>query len=99
MAALSATLPKANTLLCRWHISKNILAKKRTAFPLQEDFDRFLQDTNWLVNAATEEAYNHCPRGNAWLINSQTVHYLVRTWLILKITSSIYIVESKSTNK
>lgn len=37
--------------------AKNIFAKPRTAFPLQEYFDRFLEYWSRLVNATTEAAY------------------------------------------
>ena len=41
MGAVSIALPNAVSLLCMWHIEKNVLAKLRSKFEFRDDLDDF----------------------------------------------------------
>lgn len=85
MASLSELFPTANALLCRWHISKNIFAKQRTAFQTQGEFDHFIQDWNVLVKSSTEPEFQARLDKMRRYLPVHTMYYLTSTWLKYKV--------------
>ncbi|XP_052175667.1 protein FAR1-RELATED SEQUENCE 5-like [Diospyros lotus] len=57
MNAIYKVFPSTTTLLCRWHISKNILAKCKKFFDRKETWEKFMLQWNLLVFASTEIEY------------------------------------------
>lgn len=47
--ALDVIFPRANCLLCRWHINKYILTQQKHAFATQEAIENFSKQWNSLV--------------------------------------------------
>ncbi len=58
MNAIHRVFPTARHLLCRWHISRNVLAKCKKFFELKEKWDKFIMSWNVLVLSSTEDEYN-----------------------------------------
>ena len=42
MNAIATIFPQATSLLCRWHINKNVLAKCKKLFEKKEKWDMFI---------------------------------------------------------
>lgn len=57
MNAISTVFSNATHLLCRWHISKNVLANCKKMFLTKEIQKRFIIGQNGLVFSATKEEY------------------------------------------
>ena len=56
--AISKVLPMATNLLCRWHISKNVLIKCKKVFEMKEKCDKFMHSGSALVLVRTETGFN-----------------------------------------
>ena len=57
MKAIKKKFPSATTLLCRWHISRNVLANCKKLFETNEIWETFISSWNLLVLAASEEEF------------------------------------------
>ena len=57
MNAIRKIFPTTINLLCRWHISKNILANCRTLFKTTKDWEDFICSWNALVSSRTKQQY------------------------------------------
>ncbi|XP_024039451.1 uncharacterized protein LOC112098079 [Citrus clementina] len=55
MNAIEKIFPSATNLLCRWHISKNVLANYKRLFHTNERWEAFNSNWNVLVFSATEQ--------------------------------------------
>ena len=57
MNAIEKIFPSATNLLCRWHISRNVLANCKRLFEANERWEAFNSSQNVLVFSATEQKY------------------------------------------
>jgi hypothetical protein len=57
MNAISIVFPSARHILCMWHINKNVLAHTKRFFPVQEDFDSFMEHWTGCVYSNSEEDF------------------------------------------
>ncbi|KAH9750386.1 protein FAR1-RELATED SEQUENCE [Citrus sinensis] len=57
MNAIEKIFPSATNLLCRWHISRNVLANCKKLFETNERWEAFNSSWNVLVFSATEQEY------------------------------------------
>lgn len=55
--ALDSIFPESSTILCSWHINKNVLAKVNTFFPQEEERTAFMVGWGKLLNTETEAEY------------------------------------------
>ncbi|XP_028053365.1 PKS-NRPS hybrid synthetase CHGG_01239-like [Camellia sinensis] len=84
MNAIDRVFSTSRHLLCRWHISKNVLAKCKKMFKSKEEWDKFISLWNFLVLSSTELEYNeHLAR----LLTDfdtypEAVQYVSQSWLI-----------------
>ncbi|CCI11484.1 unnamed protein product [Albugo candida] len=84
MNALDDVFPETNNLLCRWHISKNILARKRRTFEAMEAFNEFTGRWNALVMSATAQIYQRRLTEMREAFPRQVLTYIEETWLAHK---------------
>ena len=56
--AIRRVFPTAKNLLCRWHISRNVLAHCKRLFETKEKWDKFIMTWNILVLSTTEDEFN-----------------------------------------
>lgn len=84
MSALSEVFPDASCLLCRWHISKNILARQRTAFQTSEAWQEFNQAWNQLVSTTVITDYKTRLSMMHATFPAAIMGYLATTWLVYK---------------
>ncbi|XP_060969793.1 protein FAR1-RELATED SEQUENCE 6-like [Cannabis sativa] len=81
--AIEKVFPAAKHLLCRYHISNNVLTKCRKKFESKEKWDNFLSDWNILTLSSSESEYNK--RLKALEENygrySQAIDYVKDVWL------------------
>ena len=82
-------------ILCRWHVSMNVLAKTKRFFPKARfdasnrrtvrvaTFQEFLNDWNQLVNSTTEAIFEQrlASFREPGKHNAQAVSYAVNTWI------------------
>ncbi|XP_035834243.1 uncharacterized protein LOC118482718 [Helianthus annuus] len=59
MNACDKLFPKASKLLCRWHISQNILKHTKAKFATAEEWKIFKLSWSRLCNSPTETLYNY----------------------------------------
>ncbi|XP_035837225.1 protein FAR1-RELATED SEQUENCE 5-like [Helianthus annuus] len=59
MNACDKVFPKASKLLCRWHISQNILKHTKAKFATAEEWKIFKVSWSRLCNSPTETLYNY----------------------------------------
>lgn len=85
ITALPATILTENVDSCSWHIRSNTFAKQRTAFSLEEDFDRFLQNWSSLENTSTEAALEAVLEDMRGYLSCQSMRCVAGTWLIYKV--------------
>ncbi|KAK2634898.1 hypothetical protein Ddye_029690 [Dipteronia dyeriana] len=57
MNAIKKIFPTTINFLCRWHISKNILANCRKLFKTAKDWEDFICSWNSLVSSCTKQQY------------------------------------------
>ncbi|XP_052198258.1 uncharacterized protein LOC127805543 [Diospyros lotus] len=55
--AIHKVFPNATTLLCRWHISKNVLANCKKFFDRKETWEKFILGWQLVIFASTENEY------------------------------------------
>lgn len=84
MNAISAVFPTARHLLCRWHISKNVMANCKKKFGTKDDWDKFYSSWYSLVNSTSEDVYlrdlQQIESKFGWVPG--VIDYLKDTWLI-----------------
>ncbi|GKD70891.1 PKS-NRPS hybrid synthetase, partial [Tanacetum coccineum] len=57
MNAIEEVFPSTTSLLCIWHINKNVFANCKTHFAIAEEFDIFMSNWNNLVYSTTKADY------------------------------------------
>ena len=57
MNAIEDVFPSTTSLLCVWHINKNVFANCKTHFVIAEEFDIFMANWNNLVYSTTKAEY------------------------------------------
>ena len=57
MKAVAKTFPGTKTVLCFWHIAKNVLANNKDKFETAERWEEFLRDFKIVVYSKTEEEF------------------------------------------
>lgn len=57
MNAISKVFPDVSNIICRFHISKNVLANTRKFFERKEKFDAFMSCWRVLVFSSSEDDY------------------------------------------
>lgn len=57
VGAIKSIYPKSLHLLCVWHINKNVLAKTKQYFSLNEEFEAFIKSWKELINSSTIDEY------------------------------------------
>lgn len=84
MSAIPKVFPSARHLLCRWHISKNVLKNCRKLFGTVDHWEKFNGAWNCLVGSESEDEYvsrlrdmetNFCSYAGA-------IEYIKDSWLI-----------------
>ncbi|XP_052210807.1 protein FAR-RED ELONGATED HYPOCOTYL 3-like [Diospyros lotus] len=83
MNAIQKVFSTTSTLLCRWHISKNVLAKCKKLFDRKETWEKFMLSWNLVIFASTKDEYErhlyeltleyHAYKG--------ALNYVRKTWL------------------
>ena len=58
MKGISTVLPIATNLLCRWHISKNVMMKCKKVFEMKDKWDKFMYSWSALILVQTETEFN-----------------------------------------
>ena len=73
----------AENHLCRWHISRNVLAHCKKYFETKEVWDSFICNWNSLVMSFTEEEYLHnlIDFDKSFVGNHEALDYVKGTWL------------------
>ncbi|XP_028070434.1 uncharacterized protein LOC114272918 [Camellia sinensis] len=84
MNAIDRVFSTSRHLLCRWHISRNVLAKCKKMFKSKEKWDKFISLWNFLVLSSTELEYNeHLARLLAdFDTYPEAVQHVSQSWLI-----------------
>lgn len=84
MNAIDRVFSTSRHLLCRWHISRNVLAKCKKMFKSKEEWDKFISLWNFLVFSSTELEYNeHLAKLLAdFDTYPEAVQYVSQSWLI-----------------
>ena len=57
LKAVAKTFPGTKTVLCFWHIAKNVLANNKDKFETAERWEEFLKDFKIVVYSKTEEEF------------------------------------------
>ena len=75
--------PTTSTLLCRWHISKNVLAKCKKLFDRKDTWGKFLLSWNLVVFASTKDEYERHLYALTLKYHAYegTLNYVRNTWL------------------
>ena len=86
MALINANekvFPTAKHLLCRYHISNNVLAKCRKSFESKERWDNFISSWNILVLSSIEAEYSRQLKvlEANFDRHSQALDYIKDVWL------------------
>ncbi|KAH7575551.1 hypothetical protein JRO89_XS02G0142600 [Xanthoceras sorbifolium] len=84
MHAIHKVFPRATNLLCRWHISRNVLANCKKLFETKEMLEAFICRWNVLVLSATEQEYMQhvSAMENDFSRYPQVLDYVKQTWLV-----------------
>ena len=82
MDAISAVFPESKHLLCRWHISKNILAKCKPAFREEEQWAEFSRSWSKLMASNTNEKCDALwtEIRTTYAGQANVIRYLESTW-------------------
>ena len=84
MNALKSVFPDTPSLLCKWHINKDVLAYSKRHFPDGEAGIEFHKEWVALTMSDTEAGYTsswHEFRAKYLVNQPEAVHYLEKTWL------------------
>jgi transposase-like protein len=83
MNAIKNIFPNASNLLCRWHISRNILANCKKFFEIKDRWEAFITSWNILIISPTEDDYKQlltaCNRD--FCSYPQALDYVNKFWL------------------
>jgi len=83
MNAIHKVFPTTNTLLCRWHISKNVLANYKKLFDRNETCEKFILGWYLVIFASTKNEYE-C-RIHDLIVEyhayKDVLDYVINTWL------------------
>ncbi|CAL5326713.1 unnamed protein product [Camellia sinensis] len=84
MNAIQKIFPSARHLLCRWHISKNVLTKCKKMFETQQKWDKFNHEWNSVVYSSSEIQYEERLKSLLKEFSSypDAVKYVMDTWLV-----------------
>ena len=83
MKAVENVFPRARHLLCRWHISRNVLAKCKKIFDSNEKWDKFITSWSILVLSPTKDEYmNHLANLEIeFSTHPEAIAYVKEHWL------------------
>ncbi|XP_052193761.1 uncharacterized protein LOC127802110 [Diospyros lotus] len=81
--AIHKVFPNATTLLCRWHISKNVLANCKKFFDRKETWEKFILGWQLVMFASTENEYERRLHDLTveYHINDNALDYVRNAWL------------------
>ena len=81
--AIKRVFPTSSHLLCRWHISRNVLAQCKRLFETKKKWDKFIMSWNILVLSSTEDEYNDHWSALQTDFSSypDALRYVLDTWL------------------
>ncbi|XP_028119767.1 protein FAR1-RELATED SEQUENCE 5-like [Camellia sinensis] len=84
MNAIQKIFPSGRHLLCRRHISKNVLTKCKKMFETQQKWEKFNHEWNSLVYSSSEIQYDERLKSLLKEFSSypDTVKYVMDTWLV-----------------
>ncbi|XP_028096113.1 uncharacterized protein LOC114296028 [Camellia sinensis] len=84
MNATQKIFPSGRHLLCRWHISKNVLTKCKKMFETQQKWEKFNHEWNSLVYSSSEIQYDERLKSllKEFSSYSDAVKYVMDTWLV-----------------
>ncbi|XP_028108051.1 PKS-NRPS hybrid synthetase CHGG_01239-like [Camellia sinensis] len=84
MNAIQKIFPSARNLLCRWHISKNVLTKCKKMFETQQKWEKFNHEWNSVVYSSSEIQYEERLKSLLKEFSSypDAVKYVMDTWLV-----------------
>ncbi|CAL5362691.1 unnamed protein product [Camellia sinensis] len=84
MNAIQKIFPSARHLLCRWHISKNVLTKCKKMFETQQKWEKFNHEWNSVVYSSSEIQYEERLKSLLKEFSSypDAVKYVMDTWLV-----------------
>ncbi|KAK9676212.1 hypothetical protein RND81_11G061800 [Saponaria officinalis] len=84
--AILVVFPQSIHLLCIWHIQKNIVAKCKSHFIRDEDWEMFLSTWSAVMYAVSEKSF-----GEAWVLleflykeKAAVITYIKETWMPYK---------------
>ncbi|XP_028099074.1 protein FAR1-RELATED SEQUENCE 5-like [Camellia sinensis] len=82
MNAIQKIFPSGRHLLCRWHISKNVLTKCKKMFETQQKWEKFKHEWNSLVYSSSEIQYDERLKSLLKEFSSypDAVKYVMDTW-------------------
>ena len=83
IANFETYLSNSKHILCRWHINKNIVAKCKRFFTVDDNLDAFMSDCNNLWNSENEDLFNENwnKMQSIWKKHSGAINYLLKTWI------------------
>ncbi|XP_052300876.1 PKS-NRPS hybrid synthetase cheA-like [Citrus sinensis] len=83
MNAIQNVFPTATHILCRWHISKNVLSNCKKLFETNEVWESFITNWNILVLSATKDHYMQHLRllESEFVRYQEVIDYVKNTWL------------------
>ncbi|XP_028091421.1 PKS-NRPS hybrid synthetase CHGG_01239-like [Camellia sinensis] len=84
MNAMQKIFPSARHLLCRWHISKNVLTKCKKMFETRQKWKKFNHEWNSVVYSSSEIQYDERLKSLLKEFSSypDAVKYVMDTWLV-----------------
>ncbi|XP_028088466.1 uncharacterized protein LOC114289028 [Camellia sinensis] len=84
MNAIHKIFPSGRHLLCRWHISKNVLTKCKKMFETQQKWEKFNHEWNSVVYSSSEIQYEERLKSLLKEFSSypDAVKYVMDTWLV-----------------
>ena len=84
ISAIEDCFPSVHTLLCTWHINKNILVHCKKHFPEEEKWEKFMKAWNCLVKSSTMEDYYDLFHELKNLSPPEVLSYVSSSWLPFK---------------
>lgn len=84
MNALSTVFPSSETLLCIWHINKNVLAKHRSSFDSEDAWKAFMELWQAVINSMSVVEYDQRLDQLSDRAPAAVFEYLSSTWLCHK---------------
>lgn len=83
MKATENVFPDTHQILCKWHISKNVLRKCKGKFKTKEGWEAFNNDWHSLVDCSTEDEYLHSLAAfeSKYSALTEEINYLKTNWL------------------